>query len=144
MFGDLLCNWAILTSKMKTIYNNKSKSNNKILEGECYYFHIIVLVVNIRQNTVTSPNIYIKFLESVLFPEISILKDVPQFYWQKPEVFCKKTYSWNFSNFTGKHLCQSHFLNKVSKFLRTAFLTKHLQGFLLYWLYLHPLTFTGV
>ena len=31
----------------------------------------------------------------------------------RPEVFCKKSVLRNFVEFTGKHLCQSLFLNKV-------------------------------
>ena len=31
----------------------------------------------------------------------------------RPEVFCKKGVVRNFAKFTGKHLCQSLFLNKV-------------------------------
>ena len=67
----------------------------------------------------------------------------------RPEVFCKKGVLRNFSKFTGKHLCQSLFFNKVAslrpktllkkrlwhrcfpvnfeKFLRTPFLTKNLR-----------------
>ena len=34
----------------------------------------------------------------------------------RPEVFCKKGVFRNFAKFTGKHLCQSFFLNKeISK-----------------------------
>ena len=50
---------------------------------------------------------------------------------QPPEVFCKIVVSRNFANFTGKHLCQSLFFNKVAslaKFLRTPFLTEHLRA----------------
>ena len=50
---------------------------------------------------------------------------------QPPQVFCKKVVSRNFANFTGKHLCQSLFFNKVAslaKFLRTPFLTEHLRA----------------
>ena len=59
----------------------------------------------------------------------------------RPVVFCKKGVLRNFTKFTGKHLCQSLFFNKVSflkkrlwhrrfpvnfaKFLRTPFLTEH-------------------
>ena len=32
----------------------------------------------------------------------------------RPYVFCKKNYYRNFTKFTGKHLCQSLFFNKVS------------------------------
>ena len=32
----------------------------------------------------------------------------------RPEVFCKKGVLRNFAKFTGKHLCQSFFLNKVA------------------------------
>ena len=67
----------------------------------------------------------------------------------RPEMFCKKGVLRNFAKFTGKHLCQSLFFNKVAglrpatllkkrlwhrcfpvkfaKFLRTLFLTEHLQ-----------------
>ena len=70
-----------------------------------------------------------------------------------PEVFCKKGVLRNFAKFTGKHLCQNLFFNKVAglrpatllknslwhkyfsvnfpKFLRTPFLTKHLRWLLL-------------
>ena len=72
----------------------------------------------------------------------------------RQEVFCKKGVLRNFTKFTGKHLCQSLFFNKVAglgpatllkkrlwhrcfpvnfvKFLRTPFLTEHL-----WWLLLH-------
>ena len=32
----------------------------------------------------------------------------------RPEVFCKKRVLRNFTKFTGKHLCQSLFFNKVT------------------------------
>ena len=32
----------------------------------------------------------------------------------RPEVFCKKGVLRNFAKFTGKHLCQSLFFNKVA------------------------------
>ena len=43
----------------------------------------------------------------------------------RPEVFCKKVVLRNFRKFTGKHLCQSLFLNKV------AVHTEHLWRLLL-------------
>ena len=71
----------------------------------------------------------------------------------RAEVFCKKGILRNFAKFTGKHLCQSLFFNKVAglrpatlsknrlwhryftvnfvKFVRTAFLTEHLRWLLL-------------
>ena len=71
----------------------------------------------------------------------------------RQEVFCKKGFLRNFVTFTGKHLCQSLFLNKdadvkpgtlfkkrlwqrcfsvnFAKFLRTPFLTEHLWWLLL-------------
>ena len=70
----------------------------------------------------------------------------------RPEVFCKKGVLRNFAKFTGKHLCNSLFFNKVAglrpatllrnrpwhkyfsvnlaKFLRTPFLTEHLPWLL--------------
>ena len=35
---------------------------------------------------------------------------------QPPGVFCKKGVVRNFAKFTGKHLCQSLFLNKVAAY----------------------------
>ena len=71
----------------------------------------------------------------------------------RPEVFCNKAVLRNFAKFIGKHLCQSLFFNKAAsvrpatllkrrqwyrcfpvdftKFLRTSFLTDHLQLLLL-------------
>ena len=70
----------------------------------------------------------------------------------RPEVFCKKGALRNFAKFTGKHLYQSLFLNKVvglacnlikkeslaqvfpvnfTKFLSTPFFTEHLMWLLL-------------
>ena len=71
----------------------------------------------------------------------------------RPEEFCKKGVLRNFTKFTGKHLCQSLFFNKVAglspaallkkrlwqrcfpvnfvKFLRTPFHTEHLSWLLL-------------
>ena len=71
-----------------------------------------------------------------------------------PKVFCKKGVLRNFAKFTGKHLCQGLFFDKVAglrpaillkmrlwhrcfpvnfvKFLRTLFLTHHLRWLLLF------------
>ena len=62
----------------------------------------------------------------------------------RPEVFCKKGVLRNFVKFTGKHMCQSLFFNKVAgarnfikketlvqMFLGTPFLTEHLWWLLL-------------
>ena len=73
-----------------------------------------------------------------------------------PEVFYKKGVLRNFEKFTGKHLCQSLFFNKVAglrpatllkkrlwhrrfpvdfaKCLTTSFLTEHLRGLFQYFL----------
>ena len=51
-----------------------------------------------------------------------------------PEVFCKKGVIKNFAKSTGKHLCQSLFLNEVAglaKFIITPSLTEHLWSLLL-------------
>ena len=62
----------------------------------------------------------------------------------RPEVFCKKGVLRNLTKFTGKHLCQGLFFNKVSglrhrcfhvnfvKFLWTSFYTEDLWWLLLY------------
>ena len=45
---------------------------------------------------------------------------------QPPEVFRKKGVLRNFTKFTGKHLCQSHFFNKVVGLRPTTLLKKRL------------------
>ena len=57
----------------------------------------------------------------------------------RPEVFCKKGVLRNFAKFTGKHLCQNLFFNKVAClscefceiFLKTPFVTEHFRWLLL-------------
>ena len=57
-----------------------------------------------------------------------------------PEMFCKKGVLRNFAKFTGKQMCQSHFLTKkrllhkgfplnFAKFLGTSFFMEHLWCF---------------
>ena len=75
------------------------------------------------------------------------------------EMFCKKSVLRNFAKFTGKHLCQDLFFDKVAglrlwhrcfsvnfvKFLRTHFLIEHLRWLLLLFLsayMLLPVCFT--
>ena len=43
-----------------------------------------------------------------------------------PEVFCTKDFLKNFAKFAGKHLCQSHFFNKVADFRPANLLKKTL------------------
>ena len=45
---------------------------------------------------------------------------------QPPEVFCKKSALKNFAKFTGKHLCQGLFFNKVAGFRPSTLLKKRL------------------
>ena len=45
---------------------------------------------------------------------------------QPPEVFCKKIALKNFAKFTGKHLCQGLFFNKVAGFRPSTLLKKRL------------------
>ena len=44
----------------------------------------------------------------------------------RPEVFCKKGALKNFAKFTGKHLCQSLFFNKVVGLWPTTLFKKRL------------------
>ena len=45
----------------------------------------------------------------------------------RPEVFCKKGVLRNFTKFTGKHLCQSLFFNKVTGLIAATLLNKRLR-----------------
>ena len=42
----------------------------------------------------------------------------------RPEVFCKKDILRNFTKFTGKHVCQSLFFNKVAGLSACNFIKK--------------------
>ena len=44
----------------------------------------------------------------------------------RPNVFCKKGFLRNFTKYTGKHLCQSLFLNKVTALTPATLLKKRL------------------
>ena len=44
----------------------------------------------------------------------------------RPEIFCKEGVLGNFTNFTGKHLCQSFFFNKVAGLRPVTLLKKRL------------------
>ena len=44
----------------------------------------------------------------------------------RPEVFCKKGVLKNFTKFTGKHLCQNLFFNKVAGLRLATLLRKRL------------------
>ena len=55
------------------------------------------------------------------FPVANVIKDRSS----HPEVFCKKDVLRKFAKFTGKHLCQSPFFNKVAG-LRSFFI-EHLR-----------------
>ena len=99
-------------------------------------------------------------LDEILIKWISVILSVSihsgKLFYNKqkhsPVVFCKKGVFRDFAKFTGKHLCQSVFFNKVGlrpatllkkrlwhrcfpvnfeKFLRTPFLTEHLWWLLL-------------
>ena len=53
-------------------------------------------------------------LGQLLWPNFCSLKTFLGWKKQPPEVFCKKGVLRNFAEFTGKHLCQSLFFNKVA------------------------------
>ena len=57
-----------------------------------------------------------KYSATPLFSRFSFKPSFPNFSYRssRPEVFCKKGVPGIFSKFTGKHLCQSLFFNKVT------------------------------
>ena len=92
------------------------------------------------KNNVTVPILHFYDVKEIKLLENRILRS------SRPKVFCKKNVLKNFSKFTGKHLHQRLFFNKVAdlklshryfpvnfkKFLRTSYFIKHLR-----WLLLH-------
>ena len=51
---------------------------------------------------------------STYYYNTDVCKDPNDYRSSRQEVFCKKGVLKNFAKFTGKHLCQSLFLNKVA------------------------------
>ena len=51
---------------------------------------------------------------STYYYNADVCKDPNDYRSNRPEVFCKKGVLKNFAKFTGKHLCQSLFFNKVA------------------------------
>ena len=74
-----------------------SKKTNGKEREKCYYKLFSKYFGKINRN-----------VENMTSEEIVFLQKQP------PEVFCKKGIFRKFAKFTGKHLCQTHFLNKVA------------------------------
>ena len=93
------------------------------------------------------------FIENLLILMKMLCWKISSYRSSHPQVFCKKGVLRNFAKFTGKHLCQRLFFNKVARlrqatllkkslwhryfpmnfanFLRTPFFTEHLRWLLL-------------
>ena len=63
---------------------------------------------------------------SICFYNTHVYKDPSDYRNSLPEVFCRKGALRNFSKFTGKHLCQSLYFNKVSGLRAETLLKKRL------------------
>ena len=101
----------------------------------------------LRENTGQRKHVFCHILSSRMCTKLQIYRS------SRPVVFCKKGLLKNFAKFTGKHLCQSLFFNKVAglrpasllkkrlwhrcfpvnfaEFLRTAFFTEHVRWLLM-------------
>ena len=61
---------------------------------------------------------------STYYYNVDVCKDPDDYRSSRQEVFCKKGVLKNFAKFTGKHLCQSLFLNKVAGLQACNFILK--------------------
>ena len=80
--------------------------------------HILLSILNYFQDTLirfshASGNLFDKW-NFILLHVRKLARKYEYTQKQPPEVFCKKGVLRNFAKFTGKHLCQSLFFNKVS------------------------------
>ena len=57
---------------------------------------------------------------------IKLTRPRPKYRSRRPEVFCQKAVLKNFVKFSGKHLCQSFFFNKVAGLRPASLLKKRL------------------
>ena len=129
------------------------------------HYLFMSLIKNLNCSSVLIPSIFLNIFEETNTDSYSIAYSLPftnsNFKFKlttprssRPEGFCKKAILRNLTKFTGKHLCQSLFFNKVAglrpatllkkrlwhrcfpvnfvKFLRAPFYTEHLRWLLLY------------
>ena len=61
---------------------------------------------------------------STYYYNADVFKDPNDYRSSRPEVFCRKDVLKNFTEFTGKHLCQSLFFNKVAGLRQSLFFNK--------------------
>ena len=62
---------------------------------------------------------------STYYYNADVCKDPNDYRSSRPEVFCKKGVLKDFAKFTGKHLCQSPFFNKVAGLQACNFILKN-------------------
>ena len=65
---------------------------------------------------------------STYYCNTDVCKDPNDYRSSRSEVFCKKEVLRNFAKFTGKHLCQSFFFNKVAGLQACNFILKNDSG----------------
>ena len=65
---------------------------------------------------------------STYYYNADVCKDPNDYRSSLPEVFCKKGVLKNFTKFTGKHLCQNLFFNKVAGLQACNFILKNDSG----------------
>ena len=100
----------------QTIFCHDFKSTER--GDPLVHYDFIIVLFSITAKPPCTVNIFFLTSQTTLpLPSLNQLKKQP------PEVFCKKNVLRNFAKFTGKHLCQSLFFNKIAG-LRSATLLK--------------------
>ena len=95
---------------MKTTFTIYSKKTCSKLKGFWDFFFFIMLVFEYICRTSLS-DFFVKYGSIRVLPVIfSCIQRIIA-----PEVFCKSSAVKNFAKFTGKHMCQSTFFNKLAK-----------------------------
>ena len=106
------------------------ESLSKSVAGRNFICERLLLFVSL-QNTITNSSGEFGLDETSTECKVSIF--FKTYRSSRPEVFCKKGVLRNFTNFTGKDLCQSLFFNKVAVehlwwlLLNTAILFNQMQ-----------------
>ena len=86
------------------------------------FYHYLVWIFHFQKNKYSSNFKIFNFTVLLHFIQVQLIHQK-----QPPEVFYKKGVFRNFAKFTGKHLCQSFFFNKVADVKpKNTFFIEHL------------------
>ena len=142
-FAKLEQNFKFVSSISPKLLNlNKDYPSKKVVQES--WSNLLIIDISLKGNIIFNKKYFFKYSgnyrkfcyksNSEIMKLESLYQNGPTRYRSScPEVFCKKSVYRNFAKFTGKHLYQSLFFNKVAR-LRTATLHKRDSDTVFLWI----------